>query len=283
MFDKITNTWRVMGASWNVLQKNKRLLLFPLLSGICWLLVVASFVVPVLVTGTWHPPKSTATESQQFLYYGIIFLFYFCNYFVIIFFNAATTACAVRSLKGESTTLMDGLREAGNCLHLILGWTLVSATVGLLLKTIENRSEKVGRIVVGLLGVAWSVVSYLVVPILVIERKSPLAALKDSTRLVQNTWGAQVVGGLSFGLLNLLFLLPAFLLIGLGIVAAGTAGSTITLAICFGLAVVWFLVVGLVASVLQNIFRTALYLYTRDGQVAGFTNDMLAGALVPKA
>lgn len=281
MFGKISNTFGVMCAAWNVLQKNKQLLIFPLLSGICWLLVVGSFVLPVVLTKSWRPPTAAATQTQQVLYYGVIFLFYLCNYFVIIFFNAATTACAVRSLQGQAAGLGDGLREAGNCLHLILGWALVSATVGLLLKTIENRSEKIGQIVVSLLGVAWSVVSYLVVPILVIERKSPIAALKDSTRLVQKTWGAQVVGGFSFGLINFLLILPAFLIVLLGIIGAG-AGHPIGLAISIGVAVVWVLLVVLIASALQNIFRTALYLYTRDGQVAGFSDELLAGALLPK-
>jgi len=282
MFNKISNTWRVMCASWSILQKNKRLLLFPLLSGICWLMVVASFAIPIFVTKRFYAPGQPANHTQPGLYYGVVFLFYLCNYFVIIFFNAATTACAVHSLQGKETRLADGLREAGNCWHLILGWALVSATVGLLLKIIAERSEKIGQIVVGLLGLAWSVVTYLVVPILVIERKGPITALKDSTRLLKKTWGEQVVGGLSFGLLNLLFILPGLLLVGFGIVAA-VLSHAVVCASCIVLAVVWFLLVGMVASVLQNIFRTALYLYARDGQVAGFSNELLAGAIQLKS
>lgn len=278
MFNRIANTWTVMGESWDVLQKHKQLLLFPILSGIGSLLVMASFIIPIFLTNSWQPPARTAPPQQQFAYYGVLFAFYVCNYFVIIFFNAATTACAARSLRGEPATLGDGLRDAASCVHWILGWALVSATVGLVLHAIEERSEKVGRFVVSLLGMAWTVVTYLVVPILVIDRKGPLAALKDSARLVEDTWGEQVVGGLSFGVLNFLFLLPAVLIAMFAFLTVATQ-NVIFLGVLFGVAVVWFTTVVLITSVLQNIFRTALYLYVRHGQVAGFSNDLLAGAM----
>lgn len=282
MFTRITNTWAVMGECWNVLQKNKRLLLFPMLSGICTLIVIVSFLIPIIATDAWRLPKQSSSQAQQILYYGGIFLFYLCNYFVVIFFNAATTACAVKCLRGEEASLSDGLREAGSRLHLIVGWALVSATVGLILQVIEDRSEKIGRIVSGLLGVAWSVVTYLVVPILVIDRKGPFAALKESTRLVKVTWGEEVVSGLSFGLLNLLFIIPAFLIMGVGIFSAA-GESKFLFALCMGLGVLWILTVGLIVTVLQNIFRTALYLYVRHGETTSFSSDALGGAMQPKA
>ena len=94
-FGNISHTWELMGQSWQVLKKDKELLVFPLVSGICCLLVIASFAVPMIMSDSWMPPQAgteqgqTVTTQQQVIYYAKLFLFYFCNYFVIIFFNAA--------------------------------------------------------------------------------------------------------------------------------------------------------------------------------------------------
>src|SRR4029077_13330612 len=113
-------------------------------------------------------------------------------------------------------------------LPVIAGWALVSATVGLILRIIEDRSARIGQIVAALLGMAWTVVSFLVVPILVIENKGPIAALKDSTALLKKTWGEQLVSNFSFGMIFFLLALPAFALFILG----GVAGSTSVLILC---------------------------------------------------
>jgi len=207
-----------------------------------------------------------------------LFLFYLCNYFVITFFNAAIIACAVRRMQGGTATVGDGLRDAAGRLPLIAGWALVSATVGLILRIIEDRSERVGRIVAGLLGMAWTVVSYLVVPVLVIERKGPFAALKDSTAMLRRTWGEQVVGNFSFGLMFFVLALPALAMVVLGFVT----GSAVGLSLCIGVAVIYLVVLSLIQSALQGIFQAAVYLYARDGHASGFSNELLSGAMQPK-
>src|SRR5258707_15327757 len=199
MFRKISYTGSVMGSTWKLLKKDTTLLLFPLLSGICCLLVFASFAIPMWLTGAWEPPKHDATQTQQILYYGTLFLFYLVNYFVITFFNTAIISCAVLRMVGGEPTAADGFREAAARLPQIAGWALVSATVGLILRIIEDRLEKIGRIVAGLLGMGWTVVTYLVVPIIVVERKGPIAAVKGSSALLKKTWGGQLIGNFGFG------------------------------------------------------------------------------------
>ena len=95
MFSRFSYTLSLMSSSWQVLKKDKELLVFPLLSGICCALVTASFVLPMVGTGAWEPPAEGAATVEYVAYYGILFLFYFCNYFVITFFNSAIIACAV--------------------------------------------------------------------------------------------------------------------------------------------------------------------------------------------
>jgi len=273
---KIARTWSLMSECWQVLKQDKSLLVFPLISGICCLLLLTSFAVPLYTTGNWQPPGHDAATQRQVAYYGTLFAFYVCNYFIVVFFNAAIVACAASRMGGGNPSIGDGLRAAASRLPVIAGWALVSATVGLVLRIIEDRSEKVGQIVAGLLGMAWTIVSFLVVPILVIENKGPIAALQDSTALLKKTWGEQLVSNFSFGMIFFLLAIPAIGLIILG----AFAGSTSVLILCAGLAVIYLIVLGLVQSALQAIFQTALYLYARDGQVPpGFHAEVLGTAM----
>jgi hypothetical protein len=123
---------------------------------------------------------------------------------------------------------------------------------------IEERSNLVGKIVAGLLGMAWSLTSFLVVPILVIENEGPVSALQRSAAMLKKTWGEQIIGNFSFGLIFLLLALPGVLFLVLGI----TAQSAPVIVV----AVLYFIGIALAQSALQGIFQAALYLYMRDGE-----------------
>jgi hypothetical protein len=273
---KIARSWSLMSDCWRVLRQDKSLLVFPLLSGMCCLALLASFVIPLYATGYWAPPPRDAAATQQAAYYGMLFLFYVGNYFIVSFFNAGMVVCATIRLDGGEPTLGDGFRVATSRLPVILGWVLVTATVGLILRIVEEWSEKAGRFVAGLLGAAWTLVSFLAVPILVVEDKNPITALKDSALMLKKTWGEQLAGNFSFGLIFLLLTLPALAIVLVGIVS----GSMAAVVICIGLAAVYLVGVTLVQSALHSIFQVALYLYARSGRVPeGFREESLSGAL----
>ncbi|HVM50035.1 MAG TPA: DUF6159 family protein [Candidatus Acidoferrum sp.] len=277
--NRITRSWSLMSACWQVLKQDTNLLIFPLISGLCCLLLLASFALPLYFTGRWQPPGGGAPAAHQAAYYGVLFLFYLCNYFVVIFFNAGIIACATVRMSGGNPTVGDGFRAAAARLPAIAGWAVLSATVGLILRLIEDRSKWVGRIVAGLLGMAWTVVSFLVVPILVVENKSPIAALQESTALLKKTWGEQVAGNVGFGLMFFLLALPAFAVIVLSLFS----GNVAIIAVCILLAVIYLIGLGLVQSALQSIFQAALFLYARDGRVPeGFEAEVLGTAMLRK-
>lgn len=280
MFRRIGYTWGLMGASWDVLKRDKELLIFPLLSGICCTLVLASFAVPIWYAGSWQPPRADAAWQRQLVYYGVLFLFYLSNFFVITFFNAAIIAGAIDRMRGGDPTVGSCLRAATSRLPLILGWALVSATVGLVLRAIEDRSEKIGQLIAGLLGMGWSVVSFLVVPILVVERLSPLDALSGSAKLLKDTWGKQLLSNFSFGVVFFLLSLPALAVIGFAFYAAAQM-SVVTLAVIgIVVAVAYLVILALIQSALQSIFQAALYLHAREKLNPDFYPDhLLADAL----
>src|SRR5947209_5448722 len=188
MFDRMSNSFALAKSSWHVLLTNKKLLIFPFLSGLCCLLVMASFIVPVVIAannGAFNNVQNNGGQPPIWVY-PVSFAFYFCNYFVIIFFNAALVSCALMRFNGEEATLGDGLRAAGSRLPQILAWALVSATVGLILKLIESANERVGQFVSAILGTAWTVITYFVVPVLVVEQVGPFAAIGRSLSILRH-------------------------------------------------------------------------------------------------
>jgi hypothetical protein len=285
MFAKLAYTWELMGASWRVLKKDREILVFPLLSGICCLIVLASFAFPMYTTDHWRP-RSGATQAQQAAYYALLFAFYFCNYFVITFFNTAIVACAVSRMSGGDPTVAGGFREAIKRIHLIAGWALVSATVGLILRIIEERSEKVGRFVAGLLGSAWTIMTFLVVPVLVVENKGPFAALGESTKLLRKTWGEQLVGNFSFGAIFTLLALPGIGVAVLGFYVWKTMHNGVTAVLCVVIAIVYMIVLSLIQSALSAIFQAAVYMHTQGAIVdhgpQGFPVQLLNQAMSPR-
>src|SRR5882724_10286722 len=95
-----------------------------------------------------------------------MFLFYLANYFVVIFFNTALIHAATIRLRGGDPTLSDGLGFAWENVGRILQWAAVAATVGMILRAIEERVGWLGRFIIALVGAAWTVATYFVIPVI---------------------------------------------------------------------------------------------------------------------
>ena len=273
---KFGTTWQLMGTSWEVLKKDKELLLFPVLSGITCIGVLATFIVPLVAGNLAESYLGTVGTIGAT---AIAFAYYFVSYTVMIFFNSALIGCAVKRLQGGDPTIGDGFSIAFKRLPQILGWAAVSATVGMFFHALE-RHKLVGQIVAAILGTAWAMMAFFAVPILVVEGKGPFAALKESAGLLKQTWGGQVRGGFSFGLIVFVLALPL-----IGIVALGAAaGNPTVLLVCIGVAGVAFVALAVVHSALYAIFQAALFLHARgDARIDGFDKDMLQMAVLNAA
>lgn len=271
---KFARTWQLMGASWQLLKQDKRLVVFPLISGVVLALVIATFAVPLFATGQAQHYLSDPNQPARQMYVTL-FIFYFVSYFVMIFFNSALIACVLKQMDGGQPTLGDGLRAAWQRLPQIFGWALLSSTVGFVLRLIEERVGFIGRIVVGLLGMAWTVTSFLVVPVLVAEGSGPIDSYKRSVVMLKRTWGEQIIGNVSFGLIFMaLGIVPAIVVI----VLAAAAGPAAALA-AVALVVIYLVALGLVQSTLQTIYQAAVYRYAADGEApGGFDQQLIAEA-----
>jgi hypothetical protein len=279
MFQRMANGWALAKQSFQVLKLDKELLLFPMLSGLACLLVLASFAVPLIATGALQNIDADQEQTGQRIVFGIIaFAYYFVNYFVIVFFNSALVGCAVIRLKGGNPTVGDGFGAAMARLPQIAGWALVAATVGLILKAIESRSNRLGQFVVGLLGMAWSITTFFVVPVLVIERVGPIEAIRRSVSIVKQTWGESLTANVSIGIITFLVSMLCLVPIGLGVMAIGSNAVVLGIVLCT-VGVIWLLLVSLVSTALHSITLAAIYIYAAEGKVP----DMYDRSLIEHA
>ena len=282
MAGKFARSWSLVQASAAVLQSDKELLVFPLVSMIAVMLVIATFMVPIIGFGVYqHVGRDDPMRPVLYLY---MFLFYFVQYIVIFFFNTALVGAAMIRLDGGNPTVADGLRIARSKLMPIIGYAAIAATVGMILRALEQRAGFIGRIVIGMLGVAWTVATFMVVPVLVSSDVGPVEAIKESASLLKDTWGENLIGnggiGVVFGLVTFVVML-----IGVGLTMAVLSNGMVPLAVVFGgITVLAVLALALVQSALAGIYSAALYRYATEGQApAGFDSDALQGAFRVKA
>lgn len=265
---KFSRSWELVKQSFSILRSDKQLMLFPILSASACLIVTAIIatggtlaILPSMAAAAASGARWQPTQSPAFLL-GM-FAMYVANYFVIVFFNVALVGVANSRLMGGSWTFRDGIALAWARKGTILQWALVAATVGVILKTIEERLGLVGRLIMRLIGVAWALACYFVVPVLAFEDLTPFEAIKRSSRLFRDTWGEKVVGGFSLSLVFFVLALPGFALWIVSMVLFGAAGLLIGMA----LMILYFLMLSVLSSAVQGIFNAALYRYACFKQV----------------
>ena len=251
-------------ASWAVLKSDRSLALYPVFSG---LVSVGILLVLGLVGWATKGSEVNAAGHTQYTATAATFVVVVVGYvalaFVQTYFLAGLVASSDQVLHGQSTTMKQGLAVASSRAGRILPWAIVQATVSAVIQAIEERFGVVGSIIGSLFGAAWSIVTFLTVPIIVFEDVGPVNALKRSGKLIQRTWGENLFAQAGLGLLMLIPMLLAFGIGALG-VASGTALVAVPLIV---VAVVILLVATVVVNALSGIYRTALYRYAVDGQV----------------
>lgn len=279
MAGRISNSFALVKASARVLQLDKELMVFPLMSGVATLLVIASFIAPIFLIG---PEIFGDGDNPSYAAYVLGFLFYLVQYTVIFFFNAALVGAALIRLDGGDPTVSDGLAIASKRMGSIIGYAAIAATVGMVLRFISERSGLVGRIVAGLMGMAWTLTTYLTVPVLVTKDIGPIDAIKESAKIFKRTWGEQVIGNFGMG--------AAVMLIGLAwtgigvalIVAMGSLGMGLSILAAVGIMVLGYVLLALWASALNGIYTAALYRYAMTGENGVFDAQIMGNAFRPK-
>lgn len=258
---KIARGWKMTKMSLRIVRKDKHLLIFPILSGLFTALILVGFVVGMFYS-IGIEAMFEATNTYTFL--ALTVVVYFLSYFISIYFNAAVIGCAMIRLDGRRPTLGDGFRVANQNIGRILAWALFTATVGLVLRTIQEKVGIFGKIVVGLIGVAWALGTFFVVPVLIFEKVGPLTAMKRSAVVFKGVWGETFVGGMGIGVIFFLAGLLGVPMIVLGLALGGETG----LFIGVGAAAVYWIALAVVASAAASILTAALYRFATTGKVS---------------
>jgi len=270
-------SWDLLGRSFRILKSDKELLWLPVMSALYCLaatLIIcsAAAIVVVLPAMPLHDVAQRKLLGQHLL--PFVFVFYFVTYCVGIYFNVALVSIASDRLAGGHATLNDGLQTAWTRKWSIIEWALLAATVGMLLQLLERRLSLLGRMITRITGFVWALASFFVAPVLAAEDMGPAEALFESAELVRKTWGEEVAGTFSFGLISVVLALPGLLFPMVG----ARLGQTEMFA-GVALMVIYWMLLALVCSAARGVFVAALYRYATTQQVSdGFHLRDLSGA-----
>lgn len=277
MFRRLSNSWALAKASARVLSADKELVIFPIISAIALVMVSGMFLVPFFFAA------DTRSDTVNPAVYLVSFVFYVVAYFIIFFCNSALVGAALIRLRGGDPTVSDGFRIAFQKVGLIFSYAVVAATVGMILRAIQERAGFLGRILTGLVGMVWSLATFLVVPVLVSESLGPIEAVKRSSELLRKTWGEQVVGNFGLSALMGVCMFGLTLTFIPLLVMAASAQSGAMLGITIGGFILAVMVLALLNATLSGIYTAAVYRYAAEGVVGeGFEADMVQQAFRPK-
>jgi hypothetical protein len=282
---RFARSWLLIKASLEVLRNDNALLILPAISGVVTLCVAGGFVALAVSDGTFAAMAAAGHHHYappQF--YVWLFCMYVVQYFVVIFFNTALVGAAIVLLGGGRPTVGDGLKLAVSRIGAILGYAIISATVGVLLQLVAEKLGVIGRLIAGGLGLAWTAATFLVVPILAAEGIGPWQAIERSSELLRKTWGENLIGNAGISLL-MSTISGAIAVVGFGggFVLFQRGYQVLGVALLSAAATAFVLVV-LVGAALAAIYSAAVYWYAASGKTpVDFDGDLISGAFTRKS
>ncbi len=323
--EKFTRSWQLLASSFQIIGRQPKLLLFPLVAFSCTVLIVLFFLAPVALLPTGHSwsdsahwkaagqrliekrpadfvpgqpdhtllnldhlsvdsqrakPQTASRVQLTTTAYAYLVALYLTSMFLATFFNVAFYNEIIKALAGDEISLWVGLRFACSRLRAILLWSLFAGAVGLIIKTLEARFGWVGRWVMRLIGVVWSVASVFVIPIIVREENAnPFTLLRTSAATLKKTWGESLIGYVGITLVTWVAVLASVIfLIGTVLLSVWLHHPVYILAaVCFWLLAMF--VYGYLVGVAGHIYRGALYVYASEGVVPEpFTAELMDAA-----
>ena len=272
-FDRLSNGWTLAINSFKVLKENKQLIIFPVLSGISLVLIMGSFVLVFLGVNGWS--DENLEDPGTVGNYLSLFLFYLVNYFIVVFFNMGLIHCTRLYFRGEEVSINAGLRFSLSRIGTIFSWAVFAATVGTILRIIQEESGFIGKIITGIIGIVWNIATFFVVPVIAYEDLGPIAAFKRSSQLMKQKWGESLGTTFSFGLIQ--FLAMIVLIIPLFFI-----GNMIHPIGGIALALMGVFIIATIFSAAQTIFVSAVYHNINDEPVKHFNQQMIDGLFQKK-
>jgi hypothetical protein len=269
-------------ASWSVVRADKELLLLPVMSVAALVVIVGSLVVPVAVLGGFASGAVSGDPGTGAMLGAL--LFYVVAYFITLFFNTALVGAAMLRMDGANPRLSDGLRIAWQRAGRIFGYACIAATVGLLLRSLEERVGWIGQIALKLIGVGWTLATFLVVPVIVTRDVGAIEAVKESAGLLRRTWGENLIGNVGLGLVFGLAYAGIAIVAVFVLLAAIQSGNAVFIGLVAALGLLAFFMLAALHATLQGVYSAALYRYATEQAtpLSGFGPELLEHAFGPK-
>jgi hypothetical protein len=270
-FATVGRGWEMSKLSMSVVKKDPELLVYVIISGLMSLSCLVGMAIPQFLEMEWAVnPDGSFTSA----YLSFTFVAYMLLSIIVVFWNCAIVANANIRLTGGNPNFQDGFKAAIAKLPIILVWGIIAGTVGLLLKFLEgaarssdNDAMKAVAMLVHLIGgLAWWVMTFFMLPHLILEGKSVGDSLKSSKAMFFRTWGENITSGLGIGMVGFLIGIPLVLLTIVLFVSIGPAGLLVG-AIGLGLLLAW-------TNAAEQVAVVALYRFASDGKMPRLYQDL---------
>lgn len=274
----------IVRESWEVLKQDKEIMLFPVFSSIVTMFAVVLMSVVyyfVVLNGNFGALNTSSDASLNTpLNYLTMFVYYLVVFFIVSFFEVCVLIVVQGRFSGQDLNMKDGLDGAKKNAGKILAWAAISATVGVILQIISDKSKILGKIVSFVLGSAWNLLTYFSLPALVIANLGVKDAFKESARVIRKNWGETIIVNFGVGLFFMvIFFVLAVFCVG-AIILAPVLPMFILVGVFFVLAVI---ILSIISATLSTIFKLALFNYARTGEVPkGFSRELIVGAVTNK-
>ncbi len=267
-------SWELAKSSWGVLKTDKELAVIPIASFAATAVVAAAFGGTGYLTLTTVTTDGAESLEATPVTWAVGVVGYLAITFVVTFFGAVLVSGAYQRLTGGNPTLGSAFKQAGSRVGAIFLWSMLTGTVGLVLQAIKDRAGPLGAVIVSLVGMAWDIVTWLAVPVVVVEGTGPITSLKRSAGLFKKTWGENLISQGGLGIIGFLAMIPCLLIAVALMMVSPIVGIVVGVILVAG--------VSIVLSTLTGIFKTALYLYAADHKIEAFPEAALAGAFRQK-
>jgi hypothetical protein len=296
---RFENSWHLFTRSLSVTTAHPTLLVFPIMTFFCSIAILLFFVAPVALQPTGHGLSESAhwqavassvftqesvdrvaaensggqTQQLKLTPRGMVYVavVYLVAMFLATFFSTAFYHEILRALQGGNISVASGFRFAVSKLPTILMWSLFVGIIGYFIKLLEERVGLIGKWVLRLIGISWSLAAVFAIPVIVAEdNKNPIAILKRSAATLKKTWGESLIGFIVIQFGGFLVALATLLAL---VVGAAVSAYSQSPWLILGLSALWFVslfVFLYTLSVANNIYRCALYLYAAEGQIPGY-------------
>jgi hypothetical protein len=276
-------SWKITKLSLNVMRKDKELFLFPIVGGIFSLLFLLAMIFPFIIT---DPAKDVVGTGIPF--FAVIFIIYFGLALIATFFNTCVVYTVKKRFSGGDATFAESIKFAFSKFHLVVAWSIVSATVGLLLRILDQIGENMGEVgqmimsvLTLILGAVWSIITVFVIPAMVYHNVGPFTAIKRSVHAIKHTWGESLIRYYGLGLIELIMIVGGVIL---GIIfAIMTSSIPVLFFIVIAIFAIYLVAVVVFFNVANTIFNTALYVYADTGKVPKvYDAEVIANAFQKK-